>query len=97
MQCTKCGEGRMEDMDIRKWAPRIGYVLIYFFLIVIFFSLYGVFSSKNGSDNIMPIAVGLTPLIVAPFIIELRRKKCMHGFKCTKCGYFIKKEELYDK
>jgi len=87
-QCEKCGASEMEMVVRKKWAPRIGYLLIYLVIAIIFFSLYGTFSSRYSSDNVMLFFVGLTPLVVAPLIIELRHKKIVMGQKCSQCNYF---------
>jgi len=91
MQCTKCGKGIMKETIHRKWSPRLGYLLVDLFILIVFLTFYGIFSSKWGSENVMPVFMGLTPLVIAPFVFELRRRKYIHGWECTACGYFLEK------
>lgn len=93
MQCTKCGKGIMADVVKRKWSPRAAYLLVDFFIAILFFTSYEFFSSRWGAENVMPIFMGLTPLVVAPFVFELRRRKLIRGWECTNCGNFIEKTD----
>lgn len=93
MQCSKCGKGTMVETVQRKWSPRLLYLLIGTFIAILFFWAYGVLSARWGEENVMPIFIGLTPLVVVPFAIELRRRKLMHGWKCTNCDNFIEKTD----
>lgn len=83
----------MQESVHRKWCPRLGVLVLDFLIAFLFFTFYGVFSSHWGSENVMPIFMGLTPLVVAPFVLELRRRKYIRGWECTNCGNFIEKTE----
>ena len=87
----------MTETVRRKWAPRIGYLVIYIFIVVVFFSIYGSLSSRYGSENVMPIFVGMTPLVVVPLILELRRREFISGWECSHCNVFIKKTDKIEK
>ena len=80
----------------RRWAPRVLYLVIYLLLVIMYFGLYGTLSERYGSENVMPVFVGLAPLVVIPLVLEFRHRIFIHGWQCPACNFFLRESKKGD-
>ena len=88
--CVRCKKSAIQRAVLHKRIFQWRDCFLLLFFIILYVLTIGFLFSRYDSEYIMPIFVGLTPVIFLPLILPLIKKRLVHGKQCTNCGYFKK-------